>query len=217
VKGKVKVSKITNLNEVVNYLKGIRKGIEDEVRQELRFARRLWAEAYPDDPELKEEIRDRGVMSIDPDGTSGTVSIADPNAQKAAAAKEGESGGGGTPGSGPYDIKPGLLRSTKAKVGKQGQRYIDVPLAGQGRYTRSAVGRFLLTALGREAVAPKFRRVSEQWQDKKGQMRGSKPSSWIHPGQKRKGKETVIERVQRDLNEDFERHLSKRIEQLAKS
>lgn len=94
-------------------------------------------------------------------------------------------------GRGPWDIKPGLLASPKAKVAKDGSRYIDVPLHTSyahveswrprgpsdqaGEFSVSESGQYLPFepgAAGRSGPIV-FRRVSEK---------GSHPMSWIHPG-----------------------------------
>lgn len=72
-----------------------------------------------------------------------------------------------------FDMKPGLLNSPKAKVSKNGQRYIAVPLPKykNNRYNwrDRKSGRFQKT----KTEGPvEFRIVSDK----------SDPSSWIHPG-----------------------------------
>jgi len=70
-----------------------------------------------------------------------------------------------------FDMKPGLLRSPKAKIGKQGQRYIDVPMMNR----QSVTGK------------PDIRRLSAQWKDDKGRQHGTASYKWIHPGVKPEG------------------------------
>ena len=75
-----------------------------------------------------------------------------------------------------YDMKPGLLASPKAKVSKNGQRYIAVPVSKfkQGRYNwrDRSTGRY--SAGSNKGGKVEFRIVSDS----------SPADSWIHPGHK---------------------------------
>lgn len=75
-----------------------------------------------------------------------------------------------------FDIKAGLLRSPKAKVGPSGVRYINVPFKGNNRgFNPLLLGKRISARYFAErggGVAESFKRVSEN----------TSPASWIHPG-----------------------------------
>lgn len=72
-----------------------------------------------------------------------------------------------------FDMKIGLLNSPKAKVGKDGRRYLSVPLNkfrhGKYNWRDQKTGRFKASTTSGDV---EFRIVSDN----------SPPDSWIHPG-----------------------------------
>lgn len=72
-----------------------------------------------------------------------------------------------------FDQKPGLLNSPKTKIGKDGKRYMSVPLNkfrhGKYNWRDQKTGRFKTSATSGDV---EFRIVSDN----------SPPDSWIHPG-----------------------------------
>ena len=76
-------------------------------------------------------------------------------------------------GNKPFDMKPGLLNSPNVKIGKDGQKYISVPLekyrGGKYNWRDQNTGKFKAST----TVGPvEFRIVSEK----------SDTDAWIHPG-----------------------------------
>lgn len=76
-------------------------------------------------------------------------------------------------GEAPFDMKKGFLSSNKVKTGKDGQKYIVIPLqkyrGGLYNWRDKNTGRFQKS---NTSGSVEFRIVSEN----------SDPSSWIHPG-----------------------------------
>lgn len=157
-----------NIGELRDLFKQARKKLGGSIAEGLRQAQDTWAAAMDnkrvnapkDDPQLADKIRSPEAVAYPLEGNhlAGEINTADPAVAAAAAQRKGAK-----KSNKPFDIKPGMLRSPKAKVSlKTGKKYIDVPI--------------------RSDPAHPVRRISEKSIDKKGRQHGSAPGSWIHPG-----------------------------------
>lgn len=179
--------KIDGLDAVLASFVGLEAELGQIVKQQLESARQQWIAAYEKPKRRSKTVSDDAeqpkiVYPKDGDPLQGEMIVSDDASKR-------------LQGYGPFDIKIGLLRSPRAKIGRTtGQPYIDVPLMNKNSVTGK----------------PDIRRVSGQYKDARGRPRGTPEWKFQHPGYKGGN----LEATQKKINENIERDLESAIKKL---
>lgn len=157
------------ISDLDDFLRSIEEDLESAVSETLNYAQQAWAENVQNSS-IREMILAPNAIQME-SGLAGSVVLGDKESEMLAHEVEGHGG---------WDMKPGLLASPKAKIGKKGVTYIKIPFHGNlpGRNPFSASG---MSPREQESYEEMIEEAMEGNENIKTLSSKSSPSSWWYP------------------------------------